>query len=136
MRNLLDNLRHQLDRSGLTEGHQPWFELNVGQDGIPRVAQRSSVEWLKPIEKLMAQHLQKASDLPPGAQFVYSALEVDKPDGAKRSVMVSVTPPHKNMTDRALGIVGLLVKKHQRSLGASPNHGVTSKKPGRGSYSL
>jgi len=139
MQQLLEKLRHNLSRSGLMEGQEPWAELNVGQDGHPRVALRNSVVWLQPIEKSMALELSKVKDLPPGTQFVFSAIEEDpdpmNPDPAPvRRIAVSVVPPSPNLVDRAVALVDLVVNKHRERL-ATTGGGV-SKGPGQGILTL
>jgi hypothetical protein len=139
MQRLLEKLRHNLSRSGLMEGHEPWIELNVGQDGHPRVAMRNSIVWLTPIEKSMMLELSKLKDLPPGTQLVFSAMEHDVDptsldDTPKRRIAVSVSPPASNMVDRAIGIIDMVVKKHRDRL--SSTGGGVSKSPQGGILTL
>jgi len=91
MRGLLEKLRHTVARSGLMEGHEPWVEINVGQEGIPRAAIRSV---LFPAE---ANGLLRAAanvkDLPPGSQIVFSHdADGDDPEG-RMYFVVTADPP-------------------------------------------
>jgi hypothetical protein len=99
MKQLLDKLRHTVACSGLMEGHEPWVEINVGQDGIPRAAIRSV---LFPAEANgLMRAATNAKDLPPGSQVVFSH---DNDDCEGRMYFVVTTDP-PTLIDRAVDML-------------------------------
>jgi len=83
MKRLLEKLNHTLTRGGLREGASPWIEVNVGDDGIPRVALRES---LFPRERRFVRKLQTSRALPPNSRVVFYV------DEASGKVKVTASP--------------------------------------------